>query len=245
MADAIFEDRRLASICDSLDSDRSDLDVYVALVDEFSASSVLDIGCGTGTFACLLAGRGFRVIGVDPARASLDVARAKPGADRVRWIIGDAMRLPPLSVDLATMTCNVAQVFLTDDEWGATLRSVRAALAPGGRLIFETRNPDRQAWLDSTCERSHAHTDIPGVGVVESWVDVTNVRGALVSLRWSFIFSADGTVLTSDSTLRFRQREEVVDSLSLSGFEVESVRDAADRVDREFVSSQGREPRRL
>ena len=43
MADAIFEDRRLASICDSLDSDRSDLDVYVALVDEFSASSVLDM----------------------------------------------------------------------------------------------------------------------------------------------------------------------------------------------------------
>jgi hypothetical protein len=80
------------------------------------------------------------------------------------------MRLPPLSVDLATMTGNVAQVLLTDDEWGATLRSVRAALAPGGRLIFETRNPDRQAWLDWTRERSHAHTDIHGVGVVESWV---------------------------------------------------------------------------
>jgi hypothetical protein len=92
------------------------------------------------------------------------------GADRVRWIIGDAMRLPPLSVDLATMTGNVAQVFLTEDEWGATLRSIRAALAPGGRLIFETRNPDRQAWLDWTRERSHAHTDIHGVGVVESWV---------------------------------------------------------------------------
>ncbi len=207
MADAIFENRRLASIYDGLDSDRSDLDAYVALVDEFSASSVLDIGCGTGTFACLLAGRGFRVIGVDPARASLDVARAKPGGDRVRWIFGDAMRLPPLSVDLATMTGNVAQVFLTDDEWGATLRRVRAALAPGGRLIFETRNPDRQAWLDWTRERSHAHTDIPGVGVVESWVGVTDVRGALVAFRWSFVFSADGAVLTSDSTPRFRQRD--------------------------------------
>jgi 2-polyprenyl-3-methyl-5-hydroxy-6-metoxy-1,4-benzoquinol methylase len=65
-----------------LDSDRSDLAAYAALGDEFSARSVLDIGCGTGTFACILAGRGVRVIGVDPARASLDVARAKPGADR-------------------------------------------------------------------------------------------------------------------------------------------------------------------
>src|SRR6478672_7202328 len=101
------------------------------------------------------------------------------------------MGLPPLSVDLATMTGNVAQVFLTDDEWGATLRGIRAALAPGGRLVFEIRNPDRQAWLDWTRERSHAHTDIPSVGVVESWVDVTDVRGELVSFRWNFVFSAD------------------------------------------------------
>jgi hypothetical protein len=51
VADAIFENRRLASIYDGLDSDRSDLDAYVALVNEFSAGSVLDIGCCTGTFA--------------------------------------------------------------------------------------------------------------------------------------------------------------------------------------------------
>ncbi|MEJ7707650.1 MAG: class I SAM-dependent methyltransferase [Nocardioidaceae bacterium] len=65
---------------------------------------VLDVGCGTGTFALLLADRGLEVIGVDPAAGSLDVARAKPGAERVRWIHGDATALPPMQVDLATMT---------------------------------------------------------------------------------------------------------------------------------------------
>jgi len=35
-------------------------------------------------FALLLAERGVEVVGVDPAGASLDVARGKPGADRVR-----------------------------------------------------------------------------------------------------------------------------------------------------------------
>src|SRR5438552_3032086 len=50
---------------------------------EFGARTVLDIGCGTGTFACLLAGRGLEVIAVDPAAASLEVARRKPGAGRV------------------------------------------------------------------------------------------------------------------------------------------------------------------
>lgn len=69
----------------------------------------MDVGCGTGTFALLMAKSGYDVTAVDPARASLDVARMKPGAARVRWIDGDATRLPPLRFDLATMTGNVAQ----------------------------------------------------------------------------------------------------------------------------------------
>ena len=52
--DAIFDDPRLAQVYDPLDPDRSDLDVYVDLVSELGARSVLDVGCGTGTFACLL-----------------------------------------------------------------------------------------------------------------------------------------------------------------------------------------------
>lgn len=84
MPDAIFDDPRLAQVYDPLDPDRSDLDVYVALAIELGARSVLDLGCGTGTFACMLARRN-RVTAVDPAQASLDVARAKPGADLVDW----------------------------------------------------------------------------------------------------------------------------------------------------------------
>lgn len=83
MVDPHFEVPRLAQIYDLLDPDRSDLEVYSAIVDELGATSVVDVGCGTGTFACMLASRGIDVIGLDPARASLDVARKKAGADRV------------------------------------------------------------------------------------------------------------------------------------------------------------------
>jgi ubiquinone/menaquinone biosynthesis C-methylase UbiE len=71
MADVMFAEPRLADIYDAVEFDRSDLDAYVALVEEFNARSLLDLGCGTGTFACLLARRAKSVIGVDPAAASI------------------------------------------------------------------------------------------------------------------------------------------------------------------------------
>lgn len=233
MPDPLFDDRRLAEIYDPLDPDRSDLDVYAAIVAEFGARSVLDIGCGTGTFGCLLAARGIEVIGVDPAGASLDVARGKPHADRVRWIHGDATALPDLQVDLATMTANVAQVFVTDADWASTLRGAHAAVKPGGRLVFETRDPARQAWLE--WDRDHSITDIPGVGGVETWSDVLDVSGPLVTFRGTYIFASDSAVITSDSTLRFRGRDEVEASLRETGFVIDEVRDAPDRPGREFV----------
>src|SRR5258708_5673914 len=111
------------------------------MVVEFDARSVLDIGRGPGSLACLRAPLNIEVPAVDPAVASLHVARHKAHADRVRWLVGDATTLPTLAVDLATMTGNVAQVFLDDEEWAATLCAAWRAVAPAGRLVFETRDP--------------------------------------------------------------------------------------------------------
>ena len=233
MADAIFEHPRLAALYDELDPDRSDLDAYVAIAEELGATSVLDVGCGTGTFALTLAEAGLDVTGVDPAAASLEVARRKPGADRVRWIHGDARDLPPLAGDLATMTGNVAQAISEESDWEATLGGVREALRPEGHFVFETRDPAREAWREWHDE-SRAVAEIDGVGSVEHWGELRDVDLPLVTFRWTFVFP-DGDVLTSDSTLRFREREEVEAALVAHGFVVEDVRDAPDRPGREFV----------
>ncbi|MFI6180655.1 class I SAM-dependent methyltransferase [Nonomuraea sp. NPDC051191] len=235
MADECFGDPRLAVLYDPLDPDRGDLDAYLRMAEEFEARRVLDIGCGTGVFALLLAGRGIEVVGVDPAQASIDVAQAKPGSERVRWICGDATDLPPLQVDLATMTANVAQAIADPPTWQRTLRGAREALRPEGRLVFETRDPARRAWEEWTRESSHDVTEIPGVGSVESWVELIEVSLPLVTFRWTYVLAADGQVLTSDSTLRFREREEVERDLVAHGYVVEDVRDAPDRPGREFV----------
>ncbi|MFF7391737.1 class I SAM-dependent methyltransferase [Streptomyces scabiei] len=245
MTDEIFHDRRLAELYDPLDPDRGDLDAYLRIAEEFGARKVLDIGCGTGVFALLLAERGVEVVGLDPAGASLDVARAKPGAGRVRWIHGDATDLPspPLQVDLVTMTANVAQAIVDPELWRRTLTAAYEALRPGGRLVFETRDPARRAWEAWNRAESYGVTDVPGFGRVESWVELTEVSGPLVSFRRHYVFGGgpggvdknSAVSLTSDSTLRFRERHEIEADLLAHGYTVEDVRDAPDRPGKEFV----------
>jgi SAM-dependent methyltransferase len=233
--DAVFHEPLLARIYDLVEGERDDLDHYLAIVAGFGAGSVLDVGCGTGTFACLLADRGVEVVGVDPAAASLDIARDKPGAHRVRWVLGDVASLPELQVDVATMTGNVGQVFLTAEEWSATLRGVRAALRPGGYLVFEVRDPARRAWIDWNRESTLARFDVPGVGGVETWLEVSDVSGCYVTWRRTYVFAADGTTLTSDSTRRFWSRAEIEDSLGSTGYTLADVREAPDRPGLEWV----------
>jgi SAM-dependent methyltransferase len=233
--DAIYAHPRLAAIYDASNGDRDDLAAYLAIADELGARQVLDVGCGTGSLAILLADSGRTVVGVDPAEASLEIAQSKDPTKRIRWVHGDATALPPLAADLAVMTGNVAQVFLTDDDWRQTLQGIHAALRSGGHLVFETRRPEDRAWQEWVADPPARTIDIPGIGTVESWMEVTDVRLPVVTFRSTHRFLADGVVLTSDSTLRFRSRDEVQTSLIANGYRVLDVREAPDRPGREFV----------
>jgi SAM-dependent methyltransferase len=235
VADAIFAYPRLAPLYDAFDGPRDDLPAYVGIADELGAHRVLDAGCGTGSLAILLARAGRTVIGADPAAASLEVARSKDASNAVTWVHTDAAGVPAAAADLAVMTGNVAQVFLTDEDWAQALQAIGAALRPRGYLVFETRRPARRAWQEWAADTGTTTRDIPGSGQVERRGEVTAVKLPFVSFRYTYTFRADRAVITSDSTLRFRGREELESSLAAQGYQVLEVREAPDRPGHEFV----------
>lgn len=216
-----FSDPRLARLYDALNGGRDDIEFYLGLADGIGATTIVDVGCGTGLLAVELAGRGHRVTGVDPSRSMLAVARSRPGHEEVTWVDGDATALPALSADLAIMTGHVAQVFLDDGAWMQTLRAIHRVLAAGGRLAFESRHPAARAWLGWNPRDSFRRIDGQELGPVEVWHDVTRVDGELVSFDEHHRFLMGGEDVVSSSTLRFPASDHLTESLAGAGFAVE------------------------
>jgi SAM-dependent methyltransferase len=220
MRQAEFNDPRLVSVYDAEALwDFSD-DYFCAVVD--GAFRVLDLGCGTGRLALGLAAAGHLVTGVDPARASLDAARAKPGAEAVRWIEGTSTVLPTDAFDAAVLTSHVAQFLVDDLDWLSTLGDLHRALGPGGRLAFDARNPRDRAWLRWNPRDSRRLLALPDGSAVEVWSEVDRELDGVVDFAMHYRFS-DGTTACSTAMLRFRTEEQLRDTLTSSGFSVEQV----------------------
>ncbi|HEU4327726.1 MAG TPA: class I SAM-dependent methyltransferase [Roseiflexaceae bacterium] len=220
--DLHYVEPRLVDLYDIENTRGADTDFYVGLAADLRARTILDLGCGTGLLTRELATAGRTVVGVDPAPAMLAYARRQPGGERVRWVEGDASALGAPGADLAVMTGNVAQVFLDDAEWADTLRALHAALRPGGRLAFESRNPDERAWERWNPETTFDRFDTPH-GPVECWLEVLDVAPGRVRLQGHNRFAATGEVLVVGSELRFRSQAELTASLADAGFAVEHV----------------------
>ena len=220
--DQHYVDPRLVELYDIENTRGADTDFYLHLAAELDARTILDLGCGTGLLTRELAADGRRVIGVDPAPAMLAYARRQPGAARVQWVEGDSGDLGTPAADLVIMTGNVAQVFLDDAEWAATLRAIHAALRAGGHLAFESSNPDDRAWERWNREATYEQIDTPH-GPMERWLELVSVGNSRVRFEGHNVFSATGEVVVASSELRFRSLAELADSLVAAGFSVEQV----------------------
>jgi hypothetical protein len=101
--------------------------------------------------------------------------------------------------------------------------------------VFEVRDPAAEGWQAWSPEQSWRRVQTDGFGAVQASVELTEVALPLVSFRWTYHYEESGKVITSGSTLRFRTRKEVEQSLDATGYEVVDVRDAPDRPGLELV----------
>lgn len=235
LPDARTWHRHLALAHHFFESARRDRRFYLELVGELKASTVLDVHCGAGALAVQLASAGRLVTGVEPDDACLRAARSRNGGDKVTWIEGSVKALPLLDADLVVMLGNVAQEFVAGSDWMHVLEEVGRALRPGGHVVFNTRRPVLRAWMEWAYQAKPAMLDVPGAGAVQRQVEVRALALPFVSLRYTYRFLADDTLVTYDSTLRFRNRGEVESDLTSSGYRLVDVADAPDRPGQEFV----------
>lgn len=228
MVDLHFSDPDMAELYDHFSYWRVSPqdDFYLDLV--MGAEAVLDVGCGTGKLHRVARERGHtgRLVGLDPAEAMLDVGR-RDRAD-VEWVLGDLVRGPYQAraddsfeggFDLIVMSGHAFQVFLTDEEVRANLAAVRRALAPAGRFVFETRNPDARGWLAWAPEKVRT-VEGPGGREATCVHRLREVDGELVTFTSDYHVQGWKETKVSRSTLRFLAAEPLNAFLAGAGLRV-------------------------
>jgi len=123
--------------------------------------TALDIGCGNGRHAELLAAVASRVVGLDASRALLGAATDRVG-DRVDLLQGDATRLPLAAgaVDLAVYVATLHHL-PSQSARRASLDELARVLAPDGRALVSAwstahdrfdADPDADEGFDTTVD---------------------------------------------------------------------------------------------
>ena len=155
----------LAASYDALTADAEHARRAAYLIRQFRRSrppveTVLDLACGTGTIACLLAEKGYRVIAADGSEEMLTQAarKAEPLGERSPLFLHQAMprlRLE-MTVDAAISTLDSLNYLTRTSDLRETFRRVCGCLRPGGVFYFDVNTPwklrrmDGQVYLDET-----------------------------------------------------------------------------------------------
>jgi SAM-dependent methyltransferase len=216
---ATYSDEEAAALYDQLNGWGSSDDFYLGLVME--ATSVLDVGCGTGVILhrARQIGHVGRLCGVDPDRAMLGLARSRTD---IEWKANTAASMTwDREFDLAIMTGHAFQVLVDDDELRASLNAICRALADGGHFAFETRNPLARAWEGWKPQNAINIVDASGQHVRISY-EVESVVNDIVTFTETTCDVAGTPLRVDRASLRFLDVNTLAGFVSDTGFEIET-----------------------
>lgn len=134
--DLLYQDKDHQTECDVLEQ-------MFQVYSTEPVERILDLGCGTGNHALLLAQRGYKVVGIDRAEAMLALARQKARQYRLSprqltFTQGDICDLDAgQRFDAVLMMFAVLGYQLENRDVLRVLQTAHRHLKPGGMLIFD------------------------------------------------------------------------------------------------------------
>ncbi|PGS48976.1 class I SAM-dependent methyltransferase [Bacillus sp. AFS041924] len=111
---------------------------------EMHQPSILDIGCGTGTFPILLSKMNYSVSGVDLSEEMLSVAMAKAEQEKVNipFFQQNMVELEGFDqLDCITIFCDSLNYLETVDQVKQTFNNVYESLKDNGLFLFDVHSP--------------------------------------------------------------------------------------------------------
>jgi 2-polyprenyl-3-methyl-5-hydroxy-6-metoxy-1,4-benzoquinol methylase len=132
--DALYYDKDYESECDFLE----------AIFRKYSkrVKTILDLGCGTGGHALVLARRGYEVVGVDRSVAMLDIAKEKAKKDNmaIKFYQDDITTLDlKRTFDAVIAMFAVMGYQISNDNLASACATARRHLKPGGIFFLHRR----------------------------------------------------------------------------------------------------------
>ena len=113
--------------------------IVIARAGDVRGLDVLELGCGTGRHCLRMAAKGARVTAVDFSDEMLAEARAKPHAERVRFIEHDLHQPLPFQAEYDLVVCCLVLEHIKDID--AFYKQIHDALRESGRAILSLMHP--------------------------------------------------------------------------------------------------------
>ncbi len=148
--------RNLAASYDRLTNDVdycATVEFYSEILDRegLHPRTAVDLACGTGSIAILLARQGLQVTGVDMSEDMLTVASQKAWGmeNPPRFVCQPLQELRlPRGVDLAVCALDSLDYITEPAQCAQAIRRIYKALNPGGIFIFDVNTPEKLRAMD-------------------------------------------------------------------------------------------------
>lgn len=155
--DALYADKDYEAECDLIE--------LLAAQHGRGSATILDLGCGTGRHAIVLAGRGSAVTGVDVSAEMLQLAErraAEVGVQGLDLMVGDVRNFRiDRRYDVVLLMFAVLGYQVTDVDVASTLETAAIHLNPGGVVVFDVwHGPAVEALGPSVRTKSVPHGEI-------------------------------------------------------------------------------------